>query len=80
MPERYLSEVLKNLVMYTRLELRDMLSAGDGILESSGALGINEVIQEESIKKENILLRYGPKGHQHREVLFQRESVLRNSQ
>ena len=41
---RYLSEVLKNLVIYTRLEIRDMLLAGDGILESSRALGINEVI------------------------------------
>lgn len=57
-----------------------MLLAGDGILELSRALGINEFFYEKSIKKDNIFLRYGPEYRQHREVLFQRETALRNNQ
>ena len=57
-----------------------MLLDGDGISESSRALGINEFLYEKSIKKDNIFLRYGPEDRQHREVLFQRETALRNNQ
>lgn len=39
----HLNGVLENLVMYTRLELRGMFLAGDGILDSSRALVINEI-------------------------------------